>query len=268
MSNYRIIYSAFWTDDAKVVDEFTPEDRYFYLYLLTNPHTNICGCYEISTRAIARETGYNEDTVKHLLGRMERVHNVIRYNPQTKELLIFKWHKYNWTKSPKLLKSVTEVAQYIKTDAYREYVLALANGDDTVSAAEIYPMDTSVSVSVSVSASAQDYKQIKIEKREDIEKIVAYLNQRAGTAFRANSKTTASHIKARLAEGFTVDDFMTVIDRKVADWGKDAKMAKYLRPETLFGSKFEGYLNERTPSGDRVMDELETIYRQAVADGE
>ena len=45
-------------------------------------------------------------------------------------------------------------------------------------------------------------------------------------------------------EGFTVDDFKKVIDNKSAEWGKDSKMSKYLRPETLFGTKFESYLNQ------------------------
>ena len=66
MATFRSIHLTFWTD-SKVDDDFTPEDKYFYLYLLTNPHTNLCGCYEISTKQMIRETGYNEDTVKALL---------------------------------------------------------------------------------------------------------------------------------------------------------------------------------------------------------
>ena len=47
MALYRTIQISFWTD-TKIVDDFTPEDKYFYLYLFTNPHTNLSGCYEIS----------------------------------------------------------------------------------------------------------------------------------------------------------------------------------------------------------------------------
>lgn len=267
---HRTITPSFWTD-PKVADEFTPEDRYFYLYLLTNPHTDISGCYEISTRAMARETGYNEDSVKHLLNRMQNVHRVIVYDGETKEVLILNWSKYNWTVSPKLLKAVELSARTIKNETFKDFVLAKKDGEKYPIDTLFSTPDTSITIAIPIattSAIPSDYKQIKIEKREEIEQIVEYLNRRAGTAFRASSKATAAHIKARLAEGFTVEDFRTVIDRKVADWGHDQKMAKYLRPETLFGTKFEGYLNERTPSGDRVMDELETIYRQAVADGE
>ena len=69
------------------------------------------------------------------------------------------------------------------------------------------------------------------------------MNEKAGTNYRASSATTQKHINARLAEGYTLDDFITVIDKKCAEW-KGGAMEKYLRPETLFSpSKFESYLN-------------------------
>lgn len=88
------------------------------------------------------------------------------------------------------------------------------------------------------------------EKEEDKEKeiyisVVSYLNEKAGTAYKPTTAKTKSAIKARLSEGFTVDDFKTVIDKKCAEWIGDPKMEKYLRPETLFGTKFEGYLNAK-----------------------
>lgn len=75
--------------------------------------------------------------------------------------------------------------------------------------------------------------------------VVDYLNAKAGTGFKATSSKTQALVRARSADGFTASDFRAVVDNKVADWGNDPKMAKYLRPETLFGTKFEGYLNER-----------------------
>ena len=69
-----------------------------------------------------------------------------------------------------------------------------------------------------------------------------YLNEKAGLNFKAASKVTQQHIHARLEEGFVFDDFKTVIDKKCAEWiGTD--FAQYLRPVTLFGTKFESYLN-------------------------
>lgn len=83
--------------------------------------------------------------------------------------------------------------------------------------------------------------------KELIEDIVAYLNERAGLKFKATSEKTQTLIKARLNEGYTFDDFKRVIDNKVADWKDDHEMARFLRPMTLFGTKFESYLNQKTP---------------------
>lgn len=74
--------------------------------------------------------------------------------------------------------------------------------------------------------------------------IVDYLNSKIGSCFRASSKKTQSLIKARFKDGFDLQDFKDVIDVKSNQWLKDSKMNTYLRPKTLFGTKFEGYLNE------------------------
>ena len=79
-----------------------------------------------------------------------------------------------------------------------------------------------------------------------ITEIVDYLNEKAHKNYRSNNKTTMRHINARLKEGRTLSDFKQVIDNRCATWlGTD--MEQYLRPETLFGSKFESYLNARAP---------------------
>ena len=80
--------------------------------------------------------------------------------------------------------------------------------------------------------------------QETTKKVLKKLNELAGTDFKYWSKSTQAKIQARLNEGYKLDDFMVVIEKKVIDW-KDSEMAKFLRPETLFGNKFEGYLNER-----------------------
>ena len=80
---------------------------------------------------------------------------------------------------------------------------------------------------------------------ENIKKIIDYLNGKLGTRYSYKSNATQKHIRARFSENasLTVEDFYTVIDKKCAEWKGDPKMEKYLRPETLFGSKFENYLN-------------------------
>lgn len=83
-------------------------------------------------------------------------------------------------------------------------------------------------------------KQDNIPYRE----IVDYLNLRIGSNYKHSTDKTRTQIKARFNEGFTIEDFKTVIDKKCSEW-INTDMEKYLRPETLFGTKFESYLNQR-----------------------
>lgn len=73
--------------------------------------------------------------------------------------------------------------------------------------------------------------------------IIDYLNDKTGKHYKPNTSKTKTVIEARIKEGFTLEDFKTVIDNKTKQW-LGGSYDKYLRPETLFGSKFEGYLNE------------------------
>ena len=82
---------------------------------------------------------------------------------------------------------------------------------------------------------------------KDIVEIINYLNRVADKKYRHTTKAHQRHIKARLREGFIVDDFKKVIDIKATEWKNDKNMNQYLRPETLFGTKFESYLNQNMP---------------------
>ncbi len=83
-----------------------------------------------------------------------------------------------------------------------------------------------------------------------ISEAIQYLNERTGMSYRFTTKATIRHLTARVREGFTIEDVKLVIDCKVAGWLNDPKMFGYLRPETLFGPKFEGYLNEAKRAGE------------------
>jgi uncharacterized phage protein (TIGR02220 family) len=79
--------------------------------------------------------------------------------------------------------------------------------------------------------------------------VLDYLNQQTGKSFRY-SDTSLRPIRARLREGFTLDDCRDVIDAKVREWAGDKKMQEYLRPQTVFGTKFESYLQAIEPEAD------------------
>lgn len=93
----------------------------------------------------------------------------------------------------------------------------------------------------------EEDKEIDKEKEEEsiYTLVVAYLNEKSGKNYRATTPKTQALIRAREKEGFTLDDFKAVIDKKCAEWVNDPQRERYLRPETLFGNKFEGYLNEK-----------------------
>lgn len=90
----------------------------------------------------------------------------------------------------------------------------------------------------------EEEKSILSGKPDVVHEIVDYLNGRTGAAYRAASKKTRTLIKARLKEGFSREDFFSVIDKKAEEWS-GTEFQAYLRPETLFGTKFESYLNQK-----------------------
>lgn len=242
MAIYRNVAMSFWTD-SKVVDDFSPEDRYVYLYLFTNPHTNLCGCYEISFKQIADETGYGITKIRNIISRLEQKHDVIRYNESTKEVLILKWYKYNWTSSEKFMVPLKKEIESIKCVEFSTFLTDILNGNDTVSIPYTYHTDTRArTVSVSVTDTVTDTVS------DNTKDIVNYLNTMCGTNYKADSKKTKDLVRARMNDNFTMEDFKTVIYKKAKQWKDDPKMCKFLRPETLFGTKFEGYLNEKMPA--------------------
>lgn len=147
MAIYRTVSISFWSD-SKVTDDFTPEDRYFYLYLFTNPHTSLSGCYEISIKQMALELGYSQDTCSRLIERFISVHNVIRHSKETKEILLLNWHKYNWTESPKFKKALVREIEKVKNPNFKEYLTRLANGENAGYGIDTTCIDTSVTVTV------------------------------------------------------------------------------------------------------------------------
>ena len=108
----------------------------------------------------------------------------------------------------------------------------------------------------------QDVQQKSIYKDKEkkasigntVKEIISYLNTKAKTNFRSNTAATTKYIAARLNEGFSVADFKKVIDNKCAKW-IGGEYEKFLRPQTLFGTKFESYLNEK----HTIKQEIHTI---------
>lgn len=116
MARFRQIHVEFWQDGF--VLDLTPEEKYFYLYLMTNSKTTQCGIYELPKRIIETESGYNRETVDKLLQRFTD-YGKISYHEPTKEIMILNWIKFNWIKSPKVMSLIKKELKAIKN---REFI--------------------------------------------------------------------------------------------------------------------------------------------------
>lgn len=182
MAIFRNVNMSFWTD-TKVVDDYTPEDRYFMLYALTNNYTNIIGCYEISVKQMSNDLGYKEDVVKNLLKRFKEIHNTIDYDYTTKELLIVNWSKYNWNVSPKLDVPLFNSIKNIKSDKFHDILATFYNNRDSIKNKKDdtllipyrygiqkneYPMDTTITITSTISNNNnKNNNNISIKKLEE-----------------------------------------------------------------------------------------------------
>src|SRR5690625_870471 len=120
-----MVHTEFW-NDPKVIEEMTPEDKYFFLYLLTNPNTTQTGIYQITKKQMAFDMGYSMETINSLLDRFLNHHELITYNEETREIAIKNWGKYNLKRGGKpmidcVVKELegvkdTEIILYIRYD--------------------------------------------------------------------------------------------------------------------------------------------------------
>ncbi|NFE80527.1 DnaD domain protein [Clostridium sporogenes] len=111
LAKYRQLYTEFWNDSF--VLELDPEEKYFYIYLLTNPNTSQCGIYELPKKIIEMQTGYKGETVDKLLKKFERYKKII-YSEETKEIIILNWAKYNEPNNINAIKCVSKELKKIK----------------------------------------------------------------------------------------------------------------------------------------------------------
>lgn len=107
--------------------------------------------------------------------------------------------------------------------------------------------------------------QLSNNNLDIIKNIVSYLNDKTESKFKYTTKATQRKINARLNEGYKFDDFIAVIDKKYKEW-KNTEFEQYLCPDTLFGTKFEKYLNQkvnrnkRKTKNDEQWDFLKGVY--------
>ena len=117
MAKYRQLYTEFWSDSF--VLELTPEEKYFYLYLLTNTKTKQCGIYEISKKYVELETSLSNEAIEKLLNKFCD-YNKILYCEDTKEIMVLNWIKYNVPNNVNAIKCVNRELSRVKHKEFLE----------------------------------------------------------------------------------------------------------------------------------------------------
>lgn len=161
MGTYRPFQTSYWQDSFVLT--LTPEEKYFYMYLITNPKTNICGIYEFPMKLAEVETGYNRETIEKLLNKFENSYNRIVYSKETNEVCIVNWFKYNFNKSPKVRIAIEEAFEKVKNKKLIQYLY----GIDTLPVSTVYVTDTDSVINSSL-------KEEKTKENDHNEKSIQY----------------------------------------------------------------------------------------------
>jgi hypothetical protein len=124
MAKFRQLHTSFW-DDPLILD-LTPEQKYFYIYLLTNPNVLQCGIYEIALRQIVYHTGYNKDTIMQLIQMFESMGKIV-YSKETNEIAIVNFLKYNYSKSPSVKKCIEKDLESVKNKDLIKFIYCVGS---------------------------------------------------------------------------------------------------------------------------------------------
>lgn len=151
--------------------------------------------------------------------------------------MVSNWMKYQNNAELQHIKEANRVRQQRYRDRQKQLALNESNVTNNV---------TSDENNVTNNVTNNEFCSICNMYYVDVYKeIINYLNSKTNSKYKYSTTKNKTLIHARCEEGFTIDDFKTVIDNKFKDW-HGTEWEKYLRPETLFGTKFEGYLNQKT----------------------
>ena len=244
MSKQRYISTSFWDDSW--VRALDPSEKFIYLYLMTNTLTNIAGVYEITIERICFDTGYNKKTVETILKRYKEMKKVYRWKDY---IILPTWPKHQrWEQRSKIKQGIVSILKTldVKLLSYLVHVNYLYP-IDTLSIPHVYEsnysdIDIDLDLDSDLDSDIDSDDSKKSDDHNKSKEIILYLNNKTGKNYKHSTPTTKLLINTRMKEGFVVDDFKKVIDIKVADWAGSQEYSKYLRPETLFSNKFEGYL--------------------------
>lgn len=235
MAERRMMAKSIIKSDLFLDMPATTQNLYFHMLLEADDDGFIN-----SPKSIMRVIGAKDDDIKVLIAKQF----VIPF--ESGVLVIKHWKIHNYIQKDRYRPSLRPEKEMLSVAESKEYVEVLG---------DVSSMDTrciqNVRVGkVSIGKSSIGKNTYSPSLPSVAEDIVTFLNSVTGSSYRSTTDKTRKLIAARLTEGFTVDDFKTVITKKAKEW-QGTDMAQYLRPETLFGTKFEGYLNQPEVKNNR-----------------
>lgn len=232
-------------------DERIKSDKTILLYGEVLSMINVTGSFYMSNKALAKRLRCTPQTVIRCVRELEKLNYIKTTIVKDKKTGAVKGRKIELRPVPINTDArgdgntddSTPITSVLKTPYHSCY--EGGNTDDT----QIEQYNKTINRTeedIDKLSSSENVDSEPKQKSQKIpyEKIIDYLNRKTNSHYRPTSKATRRLIKARYNEGFTDIDFKSVIDKKCAEWLQDGNMVQYLRPETLFGTKFEAYLNQ------------------------
>lgn len=200
-----------WTDSEKI-DTLSAEAERFFTRLIMKVDDH--GCFHA-----------NPKLLKSALFPLKEItdEEIISWLESCKEIELLIIYTYN-------------LKRYLKINDFGQRLRTMKSKFPQPNASDL---QTNVS---ELRPEVEEEEETEEEDENEVEAIVCHLNLITGSSFKSKSEKTKKHINARIAEKFALDDFKAVINYKFKEWGQDQKMREFLRPETLFGTKFESYL--------------------------
>lgn len=231
MAERRMFAKTIIDSDAFLDMPLSTQALYFHLSMRADDEGFIN-----NPKKIQRMVGSSEDDLKLLTAKRF----ILAFDSGV--IVIKHWKLHNYIRSDRFKPTMyLEEKSQLITKENKAYSVGM-----TVGIPEADHLDTQVRLGkVRLGKVSKDILSSS-DEQDDVpyKEIVDYLNLKTSKSYKHSTSKTKSLIKARWNEGFRVDDFKKVIDNKCFEWIGNPDMAKYLRPETLFGNKFEGYLNE------------------------
>ena len=247
MAERRMMAKSVINTDVFLDMPASTQNLYFHMLLRADDDGFIA-----SPKGILRIIGASDDDLKLLLAKQY----LFRF--ESGVVVIKDWKIHNYIQSDRYKPSLQPERELLTITANKEYTLT--NSD-------VSNMDTECIQNVSIGkvrlGKVRLGKNNMSSKLDCTDEIIQHLNMRAGTKYKSNTAKTKQLINARLNEGFTLEDFKTVIDKKCVEWC-GTEFEKFLRPNTLFGTKFESYLNQnvvkpKSKKGDAI-DAVKDLY--------